>query len=89
MAAILQTIFLDAFSRMKNFVFWFKFHWSLFLMVKLTIGLDNGMAPNRRQAIIWTNADPVHSRICAALGPDELTSALRWEQLNDKTQIFD
>ena len=26
-----------------------------------------------RQAITWTNADPVHRRICAALGEDELT----------------
>ena len=32
------------------------------------IGLDNGLAPNRRQAIIWTNADTVHQRICALLG---------------------
>ena len=22
-----------------------------------SIGLDNGLAPNRRQGIIWTNAD--------------------------------
>ena len=38
------------------------------------IGLDNGLAPNRRQAIIWTNADPILSRIglYAALGGDEL-----------------
>ena len=28
--------------------------------------LDNGLAPNMRQAIIWTNAGPVHWRICAA-----------------------
>ena len=28
--------------------------------------------PNRRQAIIWTNADPIHWRIYAALGGDEL-----------------
>ena len=28
---------------------------------------------HRRQAIIWTNADPVHWRIYAALGGDELT----------------
>ena len=27
---------------------------------------------NRRQAIIWANADPVHWRIYAALGGDEL-----------------
>ena len=25
-----------------------------------------------RQAIIWTNADPIHWRIYAALGEDEL-----------------
>ena len=31
-------------------------------------GLDNSRVPNRRQAIIWTNADPVHWRIYAALG---------------------
>ena len=30
--------------------------------------LDNGLALNRRQAIIWTNADPFHWRIYAALG---------------------
>ena len=25
-----------------------------------SIGLDNGIAPNRQQAIIWTNAHPIH-----------------------------
>ena len=30
-------ISLDAFSSMNFFLFWLKFHWSLFLMVKLTI----------------------------------------------------
>ena len=30
------------------------------------------LVPNRRQAIIWTNADPIHWRIYAALGGDEL-----------------
>ena len=37
-----------------------------------SIGLDNGLAPNRRQAIIWTNVDPIHWRMYAALGRDEL-----------------
>ena len=37
MAAISQTISSDAFSWMKSFVFWLKFHWSLFLRVQLTI----------------------------------------------------
>ena len=41
-----------------------------------SIGLDNGLAPNRRQAIIWTNADPIIWRIYAALGGDELTEAV-------------
>ena len=30
--------------------------------------LDNDLAPNRRQAIIWTNTDPIHWRIYAAQG---------------------
>ena len=34
----------------------------------LVIGPGNGLVPNRRQAITWTNADRVHWRICAALG---------------------
>ena len=29
--------------------------------------------PNRRQAIIWTNADPIHWRIYVALEGDKLT----------------
>ena len=38
-----------------------------------SIGLDNGLAPNRWQAIIWTNADPNNWRIYATLGGVELT----------------
>ena len=34
MATILETTFLNVFW---NFVFWFEFHWSLFLMVQLTV----------------------------------------------------
>ena len=60
---------------MKN-VFWIKytdicpqeFNWQSF-----TIGTDNGLMPNRQQAIIWTNADPIHWRIYATLEGDELT----------------
>ena len=35
-------------------------------------GLDNGLASNRQQDIIWTNDNLVHCRIHAALGEDEL-----------------
>ena len=38
----------------------------------MSIGSGNGLAPNRRQAIIWTNADLVHWRLYAALGGDGL-----------------
>ena len=38
---------------MKIAEFWFKFHWNIFLMLQVAIiGLDNGLVPNRRQAII-------------------------------------
>ena len=36
----------------------------------------NGLMPNRRQAITWTNVDPVNWRKYAALGGDELTRHL-------------
>ena len=64
LAAIWQTIFSNAFNCTK-IVFWFKFHWHLFPMVQLTIsniGLDNGLVPDRRQAMIWTNDDPDYWR---------------------------
>ena len=37
-----------------------------------SIGSGYGLAPDRRQAITWTNADPVHQRIYAAPGRNEL-----------------
>ena len=61
----------SAFSWMKIFLFWYKFHRGLFLTFQLahwgrvthicigkltTIGSDNGLSPGQRQAIIWTNA---------------------------------
>ena len=58
MAVILQTTFTNAFSWMKIYEYWLKFHWSLFLRVQLqyaSIGSDNGLAPTRQQAIIWAN----------------------------------
>ena len=60
MDAISQTTFSNAFSWMKMHEFRLIFHWSLFLRFELTIlvqiiGSDNGLAPARRQAIVWTN----------------------------------
>ena len=39
------------------------------------IGLDNGLAPTRRQAIIWTNDGRSYQRIYASLGLNELMRA--------------
>ena len=63
-------------SWMKKFDFGLKFHWSLFLRLQLIIGLDNDLAPNRRQAITWTNANPIGWRIYAELGGDELNASV-------------
>ena len=60
---------------LKSFVFWLKFHWSLYEWSNWqwpNIGLNNALAPNRRQAIIWTNADPIHWLMYAAVGGDEV-----------------
>ena len=43
----------------------------------VSIGSGNGLAPNRRQAIIWTNADLVPWRFYVALGGDELKNIFR------------
>ena len=81
MVAVSQLIFSDAFLWIKSFVFWLKFHWSLFLRIQLIITqywFDNGLVSNRRQAIIWINADPIHWRIYSAvLGGDELSDNFR------------
>ena len=61
---------------MKIIEFWIKFHWNFVPKGSIynipALFSDNGMAPNRRQVIIWTNADLIHWRIYAALGGDEL-----------------
>ena len=45
---------------------------------EVSIGSGNGLAPNRQQAITWTNADPVHwciyIYIYVGLGGDELNT---------------
>ena len=62
-AAILQTTFSNSFSGMKIVVLWSKIHWNLIPMPRLTKNKNhqhwsnNGLASNRRQAIIWTSED--------------------------------
>ena len=75
MAAVSQTTFSSAFSWMKNLLFWFKFHWILFLMVQLTITqhwfrkwLGTGQATNHYLNHWWLD----YRRIYASLGLNEL-----------------
>ena len=68
MADILQMIFSIAFSCMTNVVFRLIFDWTLFAKFQFQyarIGSDNGLAPNRRQAIIWINDGLNYWRIYA------------------------
>ena len=44
-----------------------------------SIDSGNGLAPNRQQAITWTNDGLIHLRIYAALGGDELIVELCFE----------
>ena len=62
MAAISQMIFSDAFSWMKSFVFWLKFHRSVFLRVQLTLSQhwfkimawrQIGTKPLSKPMLIW------------------------------------
>ena len=57
--------------------FRFNFHLSVYWQYR-SIGLNIALVPNRRQAITWANADPVHRRIFVALGSDELTLGRNW-----------
>ena len=40
-----------------------------------SIGSDNGLAPNRRQAVIWTSVGMFYGRIYVSLGLNELISS--------------
>ena len=65
-----------------NFLeFFFNKIWQIFVHQgpveqKLSIGLGQNLAPNRFQAIIWTNPDPVPH--CHMVSPDhkDLTEAM-------------
>ena len=64
---------------MNEFEYRYIFQQNLFPMVHSTIShsavsisLDNGLVPNRRQVIIWTNDGPVYWPKFASLGLDLL-----------------
>ena len=62
-------------------------HWSVSLRVQLMMN-QHDLVPNRRQAITWTNADPVYRRIYAALGGDELNRLTEtWQSCGNFARI--
>ena len=74
MATIFQTTFSNAFSWMKMMEFRLEFQCNLFQGSNwqyASTGSDNGLAPYRRQAIIWTNFGLVYRPIYASLGLNE------------------
>ena len=70
MVAISHAIFADGFFMIEKFGILIKISLKSVPWGQLTITqhLDNGLASNRWQAFIWTNADPIHGRMYAALG---------------------
>ena len=54
---------------------------------KQALSLDNGLAPNRRQAIIWANANPIIWCILAAIGGDESILFEMWQYIEWKYYI--
>ena len=84
MALISKTTYSNAFSWIKMFIFWSNITEICSQgsnQQYTSIGSDNGLAPNRRQAIISNNADPVCWRIYVSLGPNELIplSKVTWK----------
>ena len=72
-AAISHATYSEAFSWMKSFVFWFRFHWRLFLRVQLIQHWFRWwLGAEYATSHFWTNADPIHWRTCAAIGGDGL-----------------
>ena len=64
MVAVSQTIFSAAFLWMKSFVLWLKFHWSLFLRVKLAI--------TQHWFRLWLGAEQAASHYLNQCWPDSL-----------------
>ena len=66
---ILQSKFSNAKMNENMFTF-FKFHWNMLSMSQLIINHHrlSGLAPTRRQEIVWTNISIVGWRIYASLG---------------------
>ena len=77
MADILQVFFIETYfpeCKISNFKIVFVEIYSLWYNLQCVNTVsDNGLVPTRRQVIVWSNDDPVHWRIYASPGINELT----------------
>ena len=78
MADIMQMTLLNAISSMKVIIFWLKYYRSLFPRVLIIVVSDDGLVPNRWQAIIWTNDGLVQWCIYASHGLKKSWHAVLW-----------
>ena len=80
MIVIFQTTVSIVISCINIFIVWYKLHKKIFPRFQLVIsyslqimvwrrqGSENGLAPKRRQVIIWTNDNPAYKHIYAPVG---------------------
>ena len=80
MAVIWQTKFLNESSWVKITEFRFKLYWNLFQLTISHHWSGNGLPSNKRQASTWTNVDPAHLRIYAALLISQFNTDRRCDQ---------
>ena len=83
-AIILHTTFrVHVYCMPFDLHFWFKFHWNVLLWSNwqwtvVDFGLDNGLARNRRQTIIWTNDGLIHLGVHVSLSVDALVFCIEY-----------
>ena len=72
MIVIFQTTVSIVISCINIFIVWYKLHKKIFprfqLVISYSLALDNGLAPKRRQAVIWTNDNLAYKHIYAPVG---------------------
>ena len=63
MAAILQTTFSNAFSSIKTFEFWIKFHWNMFFWVLLKIWQPSYYLNQCWVIVSWTHRNKLQQNL--------------------------
>ena len=62
---------------------------SIYNTSALVTGVDNGLTPNRHQAIIWTNDGIVHWHNCLSIGVDGLKATIAFKRITLHPDLVD